>query len=104
MRIEGLFDGLVQAHLTIKLSKCEFVKATMTYLGTVVGQGEVHPIHAKVAFQFPTTKWEELCFLRMAGYYCRFCANFAPVGAPLTELLKAYVKYVWPPTCQQAFD
>lgn len=39
----------------------------------------------------------------MAGYYRGFCANFASVVSPLTELLKADVKYVWAPICQQAF-
>ena len=107
-RVRALFDRLIWARLTINLAKCEFAKATVTYLGKVVGQGEVRPIHAKVlaiqAFPVPSTKQELLRFLGMAGYYRGFCANFASVVAPLTELLKADVKYVWSTLCQQAFD
>lgn len=74
----------------------------------MVGQGQVHPIHPKVlaiqAFPIPSTKHKLLQFVGMAGYYRGFCANFASVVAPLTELLKTDVKYVWSPFCQQAFD
>ncbi len=53
-------DHLAAANLTVNLSKCEFDKATVTYLGKVVGQGHVHPVRAKVTandqFPIPTTK------------------------------------------------
>lgn len=40
-RIQALFDRLQWAKLTVNLAKCEFVKAKFTYLGKVVGHGEV---------------------------------------------------------------
>lgn len=107
-RIRALFDRLVWARLTINLAKCEFAKAIVTYLGKVVGQGEVRPINAKVLaiqeFPIPSTKKELMRFLGMSGYYRGFCPDFASVVTPLTELLKTEVKYVWSPSCQQAFD
>ena len=39
VRINKLFGRLADARLTINLAKCEFVKATVTYLGKVVGRG-----------------------------------------------------------------
>ena len=107
-QVKALFDRLLWAQLTVNLAKCEFAKATVTYLGKVVGQGEVRTIEGKVRairdFPVPTTKRELLRFLGMAGYYREFCPNFASVGAPLTDLLKGDVKYVWAPICQQAFN
>ncbi len=107
-RVRALFDRLLWARLTINLAKCEFAKATVTYLGKVVGQGEVRTIQEKVKaiqdFPVPNTKKELLSFLGMAGYYREFCPNFASVSAPLTDLLKADVKYVWSSICQQAFS
>lgn len=47
-RITALFDRLVWAPLTVKLAKCDFARATITYLVKVVGQGEVRPVEAKV--------------------------------------------------------
>ena len=43
-------------------------------------------------------------FLGMAGYYRKFCSNFADLTAPLTDLLKKDRKYVWSPGCQIAFE
>ena len=51
-RIKRLFDRLRDANLTVNLAKCEFAKATVTYLGKVVGQGQVWPIQAKVSSEF----------------------------------------------------
>ncbi|KAI3352072.1 hypothetical protein L3Q82_020890 [Scortum barcoo] len=47
-RIGALFSRLAEAHLTVNLAKCEFARATVTYLGRVVGQGQVCPVDAKV--------------------------------------------------------
>lgn len=102
-----MFDRLLWAQLTVNLAKCEFAKATVTYLGKVVGQGEVRTIQEKIkaiqGFPVPPTKKEPLCFLGMAGYYREFCPNFASVGAPLTDFLKADVNFLWSCLCQQAF-
>lgn len=102
-----LFARLAEARLTVNLSKCEFAKATVTYLGRVVGQGIVRPVEEKVkavaCFPVPTTKKELMRFLGLVGYYRSFCRNFSVV-APLTDLLKASVTFVWSPVCQQAFE
>ncbi len=97
-----LFDRLQAFSLTLNLAKCEFGKATVTYL---VGQGEVRPIAAKVQaiVQFPalTTKRQLRCFLGMAGYYRGFCKNFSDVVLPLTNLLCQHRDYVWSNECHE---
>ena len=40
----------------------------------------------------------------MAGFYRKFCRNFSPVVAPLTDLLRKGAKFKWSDTCQAAFD
>lgn len=47
-RIQELFTRLAEARLTVNLAKCEFARATVTYLGRVVGQGQVRPVNAKI--------------------------------------------------------
>lgn len=107
-RVQALFQRLVWARLTINLAKCEFAKATVTYLGKVVGQGFVCPVEAKVQavkqFPQPSTKKELMRFLGMAGYYRAFCKNFSVVVSPLTNLLKAKAEFIWSTHCQEAFD
>lgn len=42
--IRKLFDRLCAVHLTINLAKHEFAKATVTYLGKVVGKRQVEKL------------------------------------------------------------
>lgn len=106
--IKALFHRLAQAHLTVNLAKCEFARATVTYLGKEVGQGQVRPIRAKTLaidrYPTPTCKKELMRFLGMVGFYRNFCPDFSSVVAPMTDLLKSNVKYSWTPTCQSAFE
>lgn len=98
---------LAEASLTLNLSKCEFARAVVTYLGKIVGQGQVKPVKAKVeavvSFPSPTNKRELRRFLGMAGYYRGFCRNFSTVVAPLTDLLSTERKFVWNEVCESAF-
>lgn len=63
----------------------------MTYLGHVVGQGQVKPVDAKISvisdFPRPESKKQLMRFLGMAGYYRKFCPNFSAIAEPLTQLL-----------------
>lgn len=90
-QMKELLVHLSKANLTINLAKCEFGKATLTYLGKVVGRGCVKPINAKddaiSSFPTPCTRLELRRFLGIIGYYRGFCQNFASVVTPLTDLL-----------------
>ena len=106
--IKGFFDRLSEAKLTINLSKTKFGCASVTYLGHVVGQGQVKPVDAKVkcisVFPRPENKKQLMRFLGMAGYYRKFCPNFSAVTEPLTQLLSKKVKFSWNEQCQKAFE
>lgn len=75
-----LFGHLDKLLLTLILAKCEFGHETITYLDKEVGQGQVHPLDAKVVaisgFPVPTIRWELRRFLDMAGYCRSFSKNF----------------------------
>ena len=107
-RIRAFFNRLSDAKLTVNLAKSEFCHATLTFLGHVVGQGQVKPICAKVeaisVFPVPSCKRQLMRFLGMAGYYRKFCNNFSVIAEPLTNLLKKGTKFIWNDSCQFAFD
>ena len=107
-QIKHFFQIMREAKLTINLMKSEFGKATVKYLGHIVGQGQVRPLDAKiqtiVKYPIPTSRKELARFLGMAGYYRNFCLNFSEIAAPLTNLLSKKVKFVWTDDCQLAFD
>ena len=106
--IRTFFDRLSEAKLTINLAKSEFCHANLTFLGHIVGQGQVKPVEAEVEaisdFPVPTGKRQLMRFLCMAGYYRKFCNNFSVIAEPLTNLLGKRVKYVWTDDCQKSFD
>ena len=103
-----IFGRLARANLTLNLSKCEFGRATVTYLGKEVGQGQVRAIDAKVKaivnYPVPTSRRSLRRFLGMSSYYRAFCKNFADVVAPLTSLTSTKRPYIWSPACQHAFE
>ena len=47
-RIRKFFDRLSKAKLTVNLTKPEFCHATVTFLGHLVGQGQVNLLEGKV--------------------------------------------------------
>jgi hypothetical protein len=107
-QLKRLFKKLSEAKLTVNLVKSEFCHATVTYLGHVVGQGQVKPIKAKCEaieqYPTPTNKRQLMRFLGMVGYYRKFCPNFSDIASPLTDLLKKNSKFVWSEECESAFN
>ena len=57
-RLTLLFEKLTQANLTINLKKSTFGKGTVTYLGHIVGGGNVRPKVANVEdiLEYPVPK------------------------------------------------
>ena len=104
----SFFDRHSKAKLTVNIAKTEFCHATLTFLGHLVGQGQVKPLEAKVSAisEFPVPKYKRqlMRFLGMAGYYRKFCKKFSVIAEPLTNLLKKGTKFKWNDKCQDAFD
>ena len=108
LTLREVFSRLKQANLTVNLAKCEFGKAQVTFLGHVVGLGQVAPVTAKVEdmkrFPPPANQRAVRRFLGMVGYYRKFCPNFATVAAPITALLRKGHKFQWTQDCMDAFQ
>lgn len=105
--LKTVFNRLSNASLTLNLKKCEFAKATVTYLGKQVRRGKERPIDAKISailsYPVPTTRRELQRFLGMAGYYRCFCKNFSTIVATLTALCSPKKPFCWFDVCQHAF-
>ena len=89
--IKNFFDRLSEATLTFNITKSEFCHANMTFLGHIVGRGQIKPVDAKVEaisdFPVPSGKRQLMRFLGMARYYRKFCNNFTVIAEPLINLL-----------------
>ncbi|XP_069993527.1 uncharacterized protein [Penaeus vannamei] len=103
-----VLQKLQDANLTIRLAKCTFCSATVTYLGHIVGNGKVRPktanVEAILNYQVPSTRKSLMRFLGMVGFYRRYCPNLAEVAASLTRLTNRKVSFNWTPECQRSFE
>ena len=108
--IRRVFQRLSGAGLTIKPKKCQFGMDSCSYLGHVVGNGEVHPEKSKLQavedFPAPVTKKQVRAFLGLTGYYRKFIPAYAEIAAPLTDLTRKNTpaKIQWTGDCEKAFS
>ena len=108
--VREVLQRLERAGLTIKPKKCQFAMSQCTYLGHVVGNGEVRPEMSKVraveSFPTPKTKKQVRAFLGLTGYYRKFIAGYADIAMALTDLTRknAPNTVVWTTACEKAFE
>ncbi|XP_031127569.1 uncharacterized protein LOC116029662, partial [Ipomoea triloba] len=99
---------LREKKLYAKLSKCEFWKEEVAFLGHIITREgiAVDPtkIRAVIEWEPPKSVTEVRSFLGLAGYYRRFVQDFSKIARPLTNLLKKTTKYSWSGECEQAFQ
>lgn len=102
------WTACVPAKLYAKLSKCVFGKPPLPFLGHIVGGGRIAMDPAKLQavtdWPTPATPKDIQCFLGLAGHYRRFVKGFSRIAAPLTDLTKKGVAWVWTDTHQKAFE
>ncbi|MEL7522628.1 MAG: reverse transcriptase family protein, partial [Cyanobacteria bacterium J06553_1] len=103
-----LFSRLETANLTVNLAKSEIGKATLSYLGFEVGNGQLKPLEAKISavmsYPVPQTRKELRRFLGMTSFYRSFCPNLSEIIAPLTDLTSPNSTFKWNSGCQAAFE
>ena len=90
--IRDVLQRLRRAALMIRPKKCQFGMGSCSYLGHIVGNGQVRPEEMKLQavreFPTPTTKKRVQAFLGLTGYYRKFIPDYAEITAPLTDLTK----------------
>jgi len=81
---------LKEKKLYAKLSKCEFWREEVSFLGHIISGGgiAVDPSKVEAVSQWDTPKsvTEVRSFLGLAGYYRRFIEWFSKIALPLTQL------------------
>ncbi len=105
--LDLVFSRLREASLKANLSKCNFLKSRIEFLGHVVNGDGIHTADSKISAvkhsPAPKTVKNVHSFVGLAGYYRAFVRNFAPIASPLTRLLKKDTPFIWHDSQIQAF-
>ena len=106
--LRTVLQKLREHKLYCKLSKCEFFRSELEFLGHKISAQGVAVLDAKVKaiteWPTPKDKTEVRSFLGLANYYRRFVPHFSSIARPLTDLTKKNVHYKWTPQCEVAFE
>ncbi len=98
---------LREMNLKLNLNKCCFAAKSITFLGHVVRESgtrlDLSKIEAVLHFPQPRTVTNVRSFLGLIGYYRKYVKSYARLVAPLFELTRKDVDFVWDMGCQQAF-
>jgi hypothetical protein len=94
-------------NLKLNPNKCSFAAKSITFLGHIVSKGGTKPdpgkIEAVLHFPQPRMVTNVKSFLGLTGYYRKYVKGYARLAAPLFELTRKDVDFVWNMGCQQAF-
>jgi len=106
--VKKVLAKLLEAKLWIKLTKCEFHRHSVRFLGFIISREGIQPDPDKVKSveEWPTPKnvKEVQAFVGFANFYRRFVEGFSSIAAPLTALTKKGNHFKWGEEQEVAFQ
>jgi hypothetical protein len=97
--LEKVLNLLNTNQWKVKLSKCEFARQSIQYLGHVISATGVATDDSKISavrdWPIPVDVKQLRSFLGLAGYYRKYVRNYASISSPMTHLLRKQVPFVW---------
>lgn len=110
--LDMVFARLQKHNLRVKLSKCDWAKTEVKFLGHIIGHGTVRPDPAKIEailkWPIPRNLKSLQGFLGMVNFFREHVDHLSCVAAPLTHMTSASVATMydwhnWRPTHMKAF-
>ena len=105
--LQIVLDLLRKHKLFAKMSKCEFCRPSVDYLGHVLSDIGITVEATKVEtikdWPVPACKNDVQSFLGMVNFYRRFIKNCAHISRPLTQLT-GNVEFEWTDCTEKAFN
>ena len=103
-----IFERLRSYGLQLKSSKCHLFRASVPFLGHIVGRRGLECDPKKIedvkSWPVPDCLKSVRQFLGFVGYYRRFIPRFADIATPLVYLTGKDVPFVWDTSCSAAFQ
>ena len=103
-----IFERLRSYGLQLKSSKCHLFRASVPFLGHIVGRRGLECDPKKIedvkSWPVPDCLKSVRQFLGFVGYYRRFIPKFADIATPLVYLTGKDVPFVWDTSWSAAFQ
>ena len=99
-RLDEFFACMKRAGLKCKPSKCEILKDSIKYQGSMVDNYDIRPdpdaVEAVLTGKSPKTEHPLMSFLDFANYYREFIKGYADKVYPMQQLMRHNVmKFTW---------
>jgi len=106
--LREVFSILQKYNMKAKLSKCQFNKPELKFLGHIIGKDglKVDPEKVRTVQEWPQPDNPKKLrsFLGLANYFRRFIRDYSSIAAPLTKLTGSKVQWDWTLACTEAFQ
>jgi hypothetical protein len=106
--VRRILQRLSDHDLYLKLSKCEFHKRRIEYLGVVLEHGQVQMDPTKIKgvadWARPQNAKDVRSFLGFTGFYRYFIKDYSKIARPLIDLTKKNLRFEWTEKQQLAFE
>ena len=101
--LEKIFEALQVIDLKIKVSKCEFFKKHVSYLGFLIGETGIHCDRLKVEainkIAMPTSIEEVHQFNGMCSYYQKFILHYRDISKCFNDMTRKGATFNWTKEC-----
>ena len=106
--VRRVLKALEEASMNLKLSKCQFFKSEVTYLGHRIGKNFSQPMNDNLRaireFPRPKNRKNVRQILGKVNHYRKYIASCTQKLRPLHDLLKKNVRFKWTEQCEAAFE
>ena len=106
--LEQVMNRLRSANLKLKMSKCEFFKKELDFLGHTVTTSGIRPQTRKISaitnMARPQNVTDVRSFIGMTSYYRRYIPRYTAVAKPLLNITRKNAQFVWTDETEEAFD
>ena len=106
--VSEVFRRLQENDLSVKPSKCEFHKSSVTFLGFIISNNGLSMDKQKTEvinnFPVPKTVKQLRSFLGMTNFYRQFIKSYSHKAKPLTDLTRKSKGFDWTDLANDAFN
>lgn len=107
-KLDKLLNVFIKNNVTLSPEKSSFFKTDITFLGFYIKDHKIFPIQSNITkiveFPTPKTKRQTKAFVGLCSFYRSLIPSFSDLVAPLIEITKPKLKFVWDNEQESAFQ